>query len=134
MTEADWRATGDPWKLFRALSELPSPRKLILFGSACCRRVLRILGDPTCDSTVDSAERFTDGEATIAELQSCRESVARADRGGMSSSQRQIVFAVRALIALSTDLNAVFSVSHGSLRGAHRRAERPARGRPLFLR
>jgi hypothetical protein len=83
MTEAEWLTKSDPEPMLRhligtdeprvqAVEEFPnargSDRKLRLFACACYHRVSHLLPDPTSRSTVQIAERFADGAASVAEF------------------------------------------------------------------
>jgi hypothetical protein len=69
MTAEEWEAAAEPQQLLRFVSENASDRRLRLFGCACLRRVLPLLGDEAVNrKTVEFAERFADGLATRNEL------------------------------------------------------------------
>ncbi len=70
MTEPEWAACTDPFRLFAFLldSGRLSDRKVRLFAVACCRRVMDLMPDSRCRAAVAAAERFADGLADVAEL------------------------------------------------------------------
>jgi hypothetical protein len=83
MTEAEWLTASDPQPMLRhligtdeprvqAVEEFPdargSDRKLRLFACACYHRVSHLLPHPAARATVQVAERFADGAATLAEF------------------------------------------------------------------
>jgi hypothetical protein len=78
MTEAEWRACTDPsWMLDSLRDQGASERKLRLFAVACCRRLWHLFphalpesGVVACRDAVEVAERFADGLADVAELES----------------------------------------------------------------
>jgi hypothetical protein len=78
MTEADWLACTDPQKMLRFLRGKASDRKLRLFAVACCRRVQHFMVDDLSRRAVQVAEEFTDGQATIQELQTARDAASDA--------------------------------------------------------
>jgi hypothetical protein len=67
MTEAEWLACGDPEAMLQHVRKKASQRKLRLFAVACCRQVWHLL-NPKHRKSVGVAERFADGDATVAEL------------------------------------------------------------------
>jgi hypothetical protein len=71
MTEADWLNEVSPLRLLNGLSGLRrelSPRKLALFGAACCRRVWDQLSEAWLRRLVEAAEEFADGARTMPQL------------------------------------------------------------------
>jgi hypothetical protein len=64
MTEAEWLACDDPWKLLEEIGWIASERKLRLFAVACCRSLWHVAGDDLTRETIDAAERFADGTIT----------------------------------------------------------------------
>src|SRR5439155_20641114 len=90
MTEAEWLAAADPEPMLERVvgwsyeaghnffgwrtrpSRRVRNRKLRLFACACCRRVWHHV----CEGgrrTVEAAERYADGGATVAELATARQ-------------------------------------------------------------
>ena len=67
MTDSEWLSCEDPDPMVRALSAESHQRELRLFALACARRVWRLL-PASLRATVDVAERFADGRASVAEL------------------------------------------------------------------
>jgi hypothetical protein len=61
MTEAEWLACTDPELLLMWLEGRIRPRKLRLFGCACCRRLWGLLPDERGRNAVVTAELFADG-------------------------------------------------------------------------
>jgi hypothetical protein len=84
MNEAEWLACTDPHKMLKHVRGRATPRKLRLFAVACCRSVWDLLDDPVFRQTVETAERFADGEATEADLEAARAAAweATADAAG----------------------------------------------------
>src|SRR5436190_966571 len=68
MTESDWLACTDPQPMLEFLRGKASDRKLRLFAVACCRDVPETFHNPRTRPAVDLAERFADGDATVAQL------------------------------------------------------------------
>jgi hypothetical protein len=83
MTEAEWLAADDPEPMLRYLigtdaprvQDIPafpdsrgSDRKLRLFACACYYRICHLLPHPVARETVQTAERFADGAASVAEF------------------------------------------------------------------
>jgi hypothetical protein len=67
VTEAEWLKYTDPHAALQAVRRKASQRKLRLFAVACCRQVWQLL-NAEHRSSVEVAERFADGAATVAEL------------------------------------------------------------------
>jgi hypothetical protein len=95
MTEAEWLASKDlspmkqflmrQWSLGRLGNEV-LPRKVRLFGCACCRRIWHLLKDERSRNAVEVAERCADRLATRKEVRLAREAALAAaeirdDRG-----------------------------------------------------
>jgi hypothetical protein len=55
-----------------------SRRKLRLFACACARQLWHAVGDPASQAAVEASERYADGEATDAELDSARDAARNA--------------------------------------------------------
>src|SRR5262245_12745995 len=68
LTEADWLTCDDPAELVASLPGKPDGRKLLLFASACCRRVGDLLTGPLSRGAIEVAERCADGLASCDEL------------------------------------------------------------------
>jgi hypothetical protein len=68
MTEAEWLASREPHDLLEHLRDHISDRRLRLFSCACIRRIRRLLTAPGSWESASVVERFTEGEATSAEL------------------------------------------------------------------
>ena len=69
MTEADWLSCADPEALLKHCAGRLDARQYRLFACACCRRVWRLIRDPSCRQAVEAAEAFVDGLLTEAELE-----------------------------------------------------------------
>jgi hypothetical protein len=69
MAEDKWLAAEDPAALLRLFPGTLSQRKCRLFACACCRRVWPLLQHADSRAAVEAAERFADGLASPAELQ-----------------------------------------------------------------
>lgn len=61
MTDAEWAACTDPWKMLGFLQSRASERKLRLFAVACCRRAWHLMTDPRHRHAVEAAEKVADG-------------------------------------------------------------------------
>jgi hypothetical protein len=67
MEEEEWLMCTYPSPMLECLPS-PTERKLRLFAVACCRRVWELLPGPGSRRAVDVAERYSDGTATVEEL------------------------------------------------------------------
>jgi hypothetical protein len=72
MTEAEWFDSGDPAAMLEFLRGKASQRKLRLFATACCRRIRHLVTNEHLRQPAEEAERFADGLATRAELDTFR--------------------------------------------------------------
>jgi len=70
MTEQEWNTTASIDDLRYFVFRNGAERKLRLFSCACCRRVWEQLSDERSKQAVTVAEKFADGLATDAELES----------------------------------------------------------------
>jgi len=77
MNESEWADLADPVTMLDYIqgpqSSLKRPvvateRQLLLWASACCRRIGHLFDDIRCINAVLAAERFADGELTYKEL------------------------------------------------------------------
>jgi hypothetical protein len=76
MTEADWLACTDPYRMLDSLDLVAAgDRKLQLFAAACCRRIWSLLPDDTCRQGIDVAEGYADKLLDRNEVQRMREAV-----------------------------------------------------------
>src|SRR5262249_48537510 len=66
MTEAEWNACDDPWKLFAEIDWQGSERKVRLFGGAFFRGLGYLAGDDMTRQAIEVASRYADGQATEA--------------------------------------------------------------------
>lgn len=78
MNATAWLAVDSPSRMFDFLERKISPRKLRLFGIACCRRIEELMTDAGCLAAVDLAERFVEGQVSAAEMGSLRVLLERA--------------------------------------------------------
>ena len=72
----EWLGAQTPHRMFDLLDNLGrklSPRKLRLFGIACCRRIVDLMMDDDCRRAVHLAERLVAGEASPEETGSLRD-------------------------------------------------------------
>src|SRR2546425_413394 len=74
MTESEWNACCDPWKMLEFLLERGGAceRKLRLFACGCCRRVWQHLDDERSRNVVEAAERRADGEMSRRDFNAAR--------------------------------------------------------------
>ena len=126
MTEAEWLACKSARDMVTCGACPASPRKLRLLAVACCRCSRRLLQDPEYRRALDLAERFADGQASLAEL----ESAYRLANGpacqlyGSAEAEREIRRASEALAVLNAispggdpASDAIWQLSRASQRG-----------------
>jgi hypothetical protein len=113
MTESDWLTCNDPAPMLDLLDAEASPRKLRLFGCACCRRIWNLILDEKEREIVEAAERHADGLITAEEMRalaalhaSSRDNPSRAasesaSQGASSSARRARAYAVDAVRSTS---------------------------------
>ncbi len=68
VTEAEWLVAKIPYPMFDFLGRTVSPRKLRLFGIACCRRLRSLMANDECREAVVLAERLVEGEVAPKKL------------------------------------------------------------------
>jgi hypothetical protein len=68
MTEAQWLECKDSVAMLGLRKITHRSRKLRLFAVACCRRIEKLMTEPSDRSAVSLAERYADGEATAQAL------------------------------------------------------------------
>lgn len=69
MTEAEWIACTDPTPMLEFVCRKASNRKIRLIAVACCRRIWdKLKSRRGCQESIETAERFADGLATIEDL------------------------------------------------------------------
>ncbi|WP_020472773.1 hypothetical protein [Zavarzinella formosa] len=78
MTEEEWLACADPDKMLEFIRENTTERKLRLCALACCSRVWSLLTDERSRRAIIVAENWTDGLATLDELDEARENASDA--------------------------------------------------------
>lgn len=68
MNAKEWLAAKSPYPMFDYLGRTVSPRKLRLFGIACCRRIWSIMTYDKCRDAVMLAERYVEGKVSRKEI------------------------------------------------------------------
>jgi hypothetical protein len=94
MTEAEWLACADPFRLMQTMPTHPSLRKWRLLSCAFCRLVWDLLDGNGCREDVELAERFADGQATREELTTARTPARRRLEAVSALSQKEAAHAV----------------------------------------
>jgi hypothetical protein len=80
MTQAEWLACADPTPMLEFLTDQGSPRKLRLFGVACCRRFWHLLDDEHCKKLVEVGVPLGCDDLPGLPLNSCRKAIEMAER------------------------------------------------------
>ncbi len=68
MNAQEWLDCTDLHSMIALAESRSAPRKLILFGAACCRRGWHVMTDPRLRRVVEAAECLADGQTTQAEF------------------------------------------------------------------
>jgi hypothetical protein len=68
VTEAEWNTSQDPQAMLTHAGAMRKYRKLRLFSVACCRRIWRFLSPIPSQTSVETVERFLDGQASVEEM------------------------------------------------------------------
>jgi hypothetical protein len=102
MTEADWLAATDPQPMLHFLWSVKPwrrqmRRKLRFFACACSRRIWHVL-DSSLQETVETAERYADGEISVDERQGALTRMWDKMLGGQAYSKPWEGYATRAAI------------------------------------
>lgn len=108
MTEAEWLACADPFRMLRLLHPRSvSARKYRLIGAACCRRVWLVRADAGCRDAAAALERFADGPGEEADRTALAEAwgVER-PANGMSGGRVSQNLAIRCIYAAAQPPNA----------------------------
>jgi hypothetical protein len=105
VTETEWLGCEDPEQLLRFLHHDSSERKLRLFCAGYCRRIWNLLTDERSRKAVEVAERYADGSANAAELDTALEAAKRAipHVGHSPSGPEEQAAAAAAEAAAATD-------------------------------
>jgi hypothetical protein len=98
MTEADWLVSTDPEAMVRSLAGGFGERPSRLFACACCRRLGPLLQDPRVVHALEVAERYVDGKAGPAELDTAQQAALKAQR----AQRRKSLLLAYAAVADST--------------------------------
>ena len=98
MTEAQWLGSADPFPILRWAWGRLSDRRGRLLACAACRHVAHLLTDPRTTGALDVAERFADGEATLAELEASHKGARKAQN---AQRRKALLFAYAAVMDAS---------------------------------
>jgi hypothetical protein len=100
MTEAEWLAGVDAPQLITNLKEhagtnVVSDRKVTLFASACCWRVMSLIGAKIASEAIEWLECVADGRPTERDAIAIQRSLRQVDKGISSWRERMALGAVR---------------------------------------
>src|SRR5579871_3392286 len=102
MTESDWINCTEPKKMLEFLRDKASDRKLRLFACSCCRCMWGLLADDAWRrNLVELTERFADGVASLADLETARRLTEAADEEPSWSFFESKLSATPASVALA---------------------------------
>jgi hypothetical protein len=73
MTEGEWLAATEPWRMLLFVQAKTDARRLRLFAAACCRRVWTRLSDARSRAAVELAERAAEEAVEESVLAAARE-------------------------------------------------------------
>jgi len=110
MTEQQWQTSDRPTEMLAYLRDWASPRKLRLFGVACCYRIAHFMSSAVSPNTVEIAERFADGLVSAEDLRRAHEA-ARAEALRIDAAADGADAAMDVALADAADA-AVFSSGH----------------------
>jgi hypothetical protein len=92
VTEQEWLTDPGPFgphRQFFFVERQADRRRLLLFGSACCRRVWDLLGSGAARRLVELAEAWADGAATEEDLLAVNGSSEFSDMGAQSQGEAE---------------------------------------------
>jgi hypothetical protein len=95
VTEQEWLHADDPAPMLIYARVKVSERKMRLFAVASCRRLGPLLKDPRITTALDVAERYADGAATPADLESALQGATKAQR---AQRRKALLFAYAAVM------------------------------------
>jgi hypothetical protein len=97
MTEAEWFSCDDPTTMLVFLRERgrASERRLRLFAVGCCRRIWPKITHETGRQVVEVVERFSEGQATEAELVAAWDAAGDDLSAGMRAARASAAAALR---------------------------------------
>jgi hypothetical protein len=110
MTEQQWQTSDRPTEMLTYLRDWASPRKLRLFGVACCYRIWQYMSSAVSRNTLEIAERFADGLVSAEDLRRAHEA-ARAEALRIDAAVDGADAAMDVALADAADA-AVFSSGH----------------------
>jgi hypothetical protein len=105
MTESEWTACADPWRMLESLPVKASARKLRLFACACVRQVWHLLADGRSRTAVDVAERHVDALAGQGRLPAAWGAAQAAVPHGRPSQRKPEYDAARAAVWVAVPNN-----------------------------
>jgi hypothetical protein len=100
ITASEWSTSADPEAMLEFISGRISDRKVRLFATACCRRVVHVVRDDRIRGIVDVSGKFADCDATAVDL-ACEcfeaERAQEWDNTLQGDAEKAAVWALRAL-------------------------------------